>query len=240
MSKVRSAYVSLYVSAGRFHTHKAHTSKTFCPQQRIFGRHNGVYIASPRKYLHIHRFVERFDYLRFAHSACLHYAVTLALQYGSFYKPVYIFLCEIRGENTVFTLFFLFEKIVLQTGKPLTNNAFGISLHTTVYCGVYLQSVLIQIVFGAVRFGIFLDKTIQRVGLPRQRVEVILSVWFQLPICIVRTFGFLRTESCTQILTHIRSKSLVVSYRVIVETQWHFFVFFGICLGDKLVFSHLV
>ena len=77
VGEVGSAHVSLDVAVGRLHTHKAHTSKTFSPQHRVAGRHYGVYLASPRKHLHIDRFVELSKYLRFAHTARLHDTVTL-------------------------------------------------------------------------------------------------------------------------------------------------------------------
>ena len=81
--KIRTAHISLDLSANRVHRHETRPKEHFLVKDRVARRHRRVDCAFIGKHLHVDRTIERIENLAFRHARFLHHAVSLALANGT-------------------------------------------------------------------------------------------------------------------------------------------------------------
>ena len=113
---------------------------------------------------------------------------------------------------------FLAEEARLQILHVLADRLLGILLHTRVEGGIDTQSVLIEVVMRAVGFGVLLAEAVQRVIVPLIAVDLVLQL---VPLGVVALLGLLGSKCESQELAEIRSQTLLVIDRVVLDLHGH-------------------
>ncbi len=158
------------MSGHRLHRHESGAEEVFCIEQRVDGRHERVDHAVVAEHLHILLCGERLLNLGLRCPGLLHLVVAVGLLHGLVDKG-----CELSrrqflavgGIGCTLHSFFLAEETWLEClSEMLGDSLFGIALHARVDCGVNLEAVGVDVVSCSVGFWIFLNPSVEGVGLP--------------------------------------------------------------------------
>ncbi len=87
-----------------------------------------------------------------------------------------------------------------------------------------------------VRLGVFCTKTVKRVVVPLVAVDCILLF---VPLRVVAFFWLFGSQYSAQMLSEIRSQSLLMVHRTIVQFEWQCLQRIALCFRNILVLAHL-
>ena len=140
------------------------------------------------------------------------------------------------GERRVLFLLEFLEETLLLCLHVLAHRFLGVPLHTGVDGGVDLQTILIDVVLGAIRFLVLLAESVKRIVVPLVRIYFVLLF---VPLRIIALFGLFGGKHTTQIFAEIGCASLFMIHRAVVQLKRQGREGVSCCLVYVAVFLHL-
>ena len=161
MLKVRTADVGFYMTGMRVHRHESAAQVALQPFDGVVGSHHRVrHAVLITEYLHLTRCLEGAHDGIGTDTGAFHHAVTVALTDGAVHDAVHLFLGQRTREGSVLFLLQLFEETLLLCLHMLVHGFFGVLLHPRIDGRVYLQTILIYIIFASVGLAVLLAETV--------------------------------------------------------------------------------
>ena len=225
------------MAGARVHRHKTCAKEELVVANGVHRCHYGILLALPAEHGHLFGRIERLLYLRLRGTRLLHQAVAVGLPHGASQNLVHLFLGEPEGIGRFLRPLLLFVEAHLQLFQVFRHRLFGILLHARVEGGVYLQPVGIEVVLAAVLLGVLRTPAVERIGLPVERVLVVL---LHLPATVIRPIGLLGSQHAAQVLAEVGRRALLVVHAVVSQLQRQRLQGVALRLGDVSGFPHLV
>ena len=189
------------------------------PKQRVAWSHHGVDYAVVGEDVHLARRIERGAYFLVACAGCFQHTVALGLLYGVVDKVFNLNVAEllgVAGVRGVAASTLLAEEGLLKGTHMLLDGILGILLHARVDGGVNLKAVGIDVVFGAVGLGVFLDPSEKGILLPGYGI---IDVALVFPSAVIGQHGLLGRKYAAELFAEIWCEAVLVVDAVEVEFQ---------------------
>ena len=175
MGKIHSTHIRLYSASACIHTHKSRTQIRLDVSDGVERCHHGIHVTMIGEHRHLYGCLECFSYFLVRRPLFFHDAVSVTLFDWAFQYSPHLSRFQGIGKRRIgFHAVFLCKFGLQIATYMFSHRFFGITLHSGVDSGEYLQPIGIYVIGIAVFLEILVAPTIKRVVFPSCRVDGIL------------------------------------------------------------------